>query len=94
MSVLALPNFAKTFEIEYDAFGVGIGVVLLQERRPITYFSKKFNGARLNYSTYDKEFYALIRALEVWQHYLLPKEFVVHIDHESLKYIEGQSTLN
>jgi hypothetical protein len=43
----------------------------------------------MNYSTYDKEFYALIRALEVWQHSLLPKEFVVHIDHESFKYIEG-----
>jgi hypothetical protein len=48
----------------------------------------------MNYSTYDKEFYALIRALEVCQHYLLPKEFVVHIDHESFKYIKGQSKLN
>jgi len=92
--ILALPDFAKTFEIECDASGVGIGVVLLQEMRTIAYFSEKFNGARLNYSTYNKELYALIRALEVWQHYLLPEEFVVYTDHESLKYIKGQSKLN
>ena len=36
----------------------------------------------------------MIRALEVWQHYLLPKEFVIHTDHESLKYLKGQSKLN
>jgi hypothetical protein len=48
----------------------------------------------LNYSIYDKEFYALIRALQVWQHYLWPKEFVIHTDHESLKYLKGQSKLN
>ena len=32
--------------------------------------------------------------MEVWQHYLLPKEFVIHTDHESLKYLKGQSKLN
>jgi hypothetical protein len=32
--------------------------------------------------------------LEVWQHYLLPKEFLVHYDHEALKYLKSQGKLN
>ncbi|XP_031402590.1 uncharacterized protein LOC116212157 [Punica granatum] len=44
------------------------GAVLMQEKRSIAYFSEKLNGAALNYSTYDKELYALVRALETWQH--------------------------
>ncbi|XP_031403186.1 uncharacterized protein LOC116212684, partial [Punica granatum] len=92
--LLSLPNFSKTFEIECDASGVGIGAVLMQEGRPIAYFSEKLSGAALNYPTYDKELYALVRALEMWQHYLWPKEFVIHTDHESLKHLKGQHKLN
>ncbi|KAH9744221.1 hypothetical protein KPL70_003601 [Citrus sinensis] len=92
--LLALPDFAKTFEIECDASGIGIGAVLMQEGRPIAYFSEKLSGATLNYPTYDNEMYALVRALETWQHYLLPKEFVIHTDHESLKHLKGQGKEN
>ncbi|KAH9724552.1 hypothetical protein KPL70_007529 [Citrus sinensis] len=92
--LLALPDFTKTFEIECDASGIGIGAVLMQEVRPIAYFSEKLSGAALNYPTYDKEMYALVRALETWQHYLLPKEFVIHTDHESLKHLKGQGKEN
>jgi hypothetical protein len=88
--LLALPDFSKTFEIECDASGIGIGAVLMQEKRPIAYFSEKLYGAALNYPTYDKELYALVRALETWQHYLWSKEFVIHTDHESLKHLKGQ----
>ena len=35
-----------------------------------------------------------MRALETWQHYLWPKEFVIHTDHESLKHLKGQGKLN
>ncbi|KAF7826402.1 Transposon Ty3-G Gag-Pol polyprotein [Senna tora] len=92
--ILVLPDFNKTFEIECDASGIRIGAVLMQEKRPIAYFSEKLNGAQLRYYTYDKELYALVRALDVWQHYLLPKEFVIHTDHESLKHLKGQGKLN
>ncbi|WVZ78207.1 hypothetical protein U9M48_025956 [Paspalum notatum var. saurae] len=92
--LLQLSDFGKTFELECDASGVGIGGVLMQENKPVAYFSEKLSGPVLNYSTYDKELYALVRSLETWQHYLWPKEFVIHSDHESLKHIRSQVKLN
>lgn len=92
--VLALPDFTQPFEVECDASGVGIGAVLIQNKRPIAYFSEKLGGARLNYCTYDKEFYAIVRALDHWSHYLRSNHFVLHSDHESLKYINGQQKLS
>jgi hypothetical protein len=79
--LLQLPDFGKTFELGCDANEIGIGGVLLQEGKLIAYFSKKLRGHSLNYSTYDKELYALVCVLETWQHYLRPKEFVIHSDH-------------
>ena len=71
--LLALPNFSKIFKIKCDASGLGIGAILMQDGRPIAYFSEKLNGASLKYPTYEKEMYDLVRALETWQYYLLPK---------------------
>nr|GEY08870.1 hypothetical protein [Tanacetum cinerariifolium] len=91
--VLALSCFDEVFEVECDASGLGIGVVLSQLGRPIAYFSEKLNETKQRYSTYDKEFYAIVRALDQWQHYLISKEFILHSDHEALKYIQGQHKL-
>jgi hypothetical protein len=55
--LLQLPDFTKTFELECDASG--LGGVLLQEGKPVANFSEKLSGPSLNYSTYDKELYAL-----------------------------------
>jgi hypothetical protein len=75
--ILVLPYFKKTFQVKCDASGFAIGEVLSQEDMPTTYFSEKLNEAKVKYSTYDKEFYAIIQVLKKWRHYLIPKEFVL-----------------
>nr|GMC69232.1 Retrovirus-related Pol polyprotein from transposon RE1 [Ipomoea batatas] len=92
--VLALPDFSKLFELECDASGFGIGAVLSQNRRPIAFFSERLSAARENWSTYEQELYAVIRALHVWAHYHRPGEFIIYSDHEALKYFRSQKHLN
>jgi hypothetical protein len=87
--LLQLLDFNKTFELECDASGIGLGGVLLQQRKHVAYFSEKLTGPSLNCSTYDMELYGLVRCLETWQHYLWPKEFVIHSYLESLKHIHS-----
>ena len=61
---LDLPNFELLFEIECNASGVRIGVVLTQAECPMTFLNEKLNGSGLNHFTYDREFHVIIRALE------------------------------
>ena len=52
--IMVLPDFERTFQVRCDASGVAIGVVLIQDNRPIEYFSEKLNDTKKKYSTYDK----------------------------------------
>ena len=84
--VMHLSDIFKVFEVVCDTSWIGIGRVLAQEGHPIAYSSEKLNDARLQYSTYDSEFYAVIQALCNWRHYLLSQVFVLYSDYEALKY--------
>ncbi|XP_052292019.1 uncharacterized protein LOC127900817 [Citrus sinensis] len=88
--VLAMPDFQKTFVLECDASGEGIGVVLSQKGRPISYLSKALSPKNLGLSAYEKEMLAVVFAVQKWRPYLLGKHFKVITDHFSLKYMLEQ----
>lgn len=89
--VLALPNFAETFEVETDASDIGIGAVLMQKRQPVAFLSKALGVYHKHTSIYEKEFLALIMAVEKWRQYLQRQEFIIKTDHKSLAYLSEQT---
>ncbi|GKB95423.1 transposon ty3-I gag-pol polyprotein [Tanacetum coccineum] len=88
--VLALPNFGKEFIIETDASGTGIGAVLQQDGHPIAYMSKSLFTKHQALSTYEKEFLAVLLALEKWRGYVLDRHFIIKTNNLSLKYLLDQ----
>ena len=57
------------FEVEIDASGYVMGVVLMQGGNLVCYHFEMFHGGVLNYPTYDKELYVLVQYLKMWKHY-------------------------
>jgi hypothetical protein len=81
------------FEIETNASQFTIGVVLKQGGHLVAYHSETLTEAKVNYNTYDKEFYSLVQALKQWCHYILGKETILHTDHHPLIFINSQSKM-
>lgn len=58
--VSKLPDFSAKFNIECDAFDVGLGANLIQGGEQLAFFSKALNGRALLLSTYEKKLLALV----------------------------------
>lgn len=89
--VLALPDYTKEFVVETDGSQGGIGVVLMHSGKPIVYFSEVLAQKHRGKSIYEKEYMALLSAVDKWRHYLQFKNFIVRTDHHSLKYLLEQT---
>ena len=95
--VLKSPDLSQPFELVTDACDAGIGAVLLQDRRPVAFESRKLIPAEQNYTTTEKECLAVIHALKVWRCYLegQPKErLTIVTDHNPLIHLPKQPTLS
>lgn len=68
--VLQLPDFQKRFIVETDACDSGIGAVLMQENHLLAFLSKHLSQKHVQMSIYEKEFLALLMAVERWRAYL------------------------
>ena len=88
--VLGIPNFAKPFAIETDACQTGVGAVLLQEGHPLAYVSRPLGPKTQGLSIYEKEYLAILIAVEQWRSYLQLAEFIIYLDQRSLTHLNDQ----
>ncbi|CAM8899336.1 unnamed protein product [Rhodiola kirilowii] len=89
--VLVLPDFTLPFHVHTDASGSGVGAVLAQGGRPVSYFSKQLSPRLQGTSAYNRELCALTLAIQKWRQYLLGHRFIVETDHQPLKTILSQT---
>ncbi|GJT02811.1 retrotransposon-related protein [Tanacetum coccineum] len=88
--ILVLPNFEDMFIVEADASNVGISAVLMQNGKPLSYFSRKLGPLMRLAATYQKELFAVVEAVYKWRQYLLGRCFTIRTDHMSLKELMQQ----
>ncbi|KAK1664912.1 hypothetical protein QYE76_053071 [Lolium multiflorum] len=69
--ILIMPDITKPFDVYCDASKIGLGCVLMQEGKVISYLSRQLKQHEQNYPTHDLELAAVVLALKVWRHYLM-----------------------
>ncbi|OXU32251.1 hypothetical protein TSAR_008072 [Trichomalopsis sarcophagae] len=71
-----------------DASDGALGAILSQdepgEDHPVAYMSRSFNKGQKNYLTTEKEYLAMVEAVDYFRHYLYGRHFTVFVDHEPL----------
>jgi len=86
--VLRLPKPQCLFILETDASLIAVGAVLKQiendEEFTVLFYSHALSSSQRNYSTYERELFAVVRACEAFRVFLLGKEFVIRTDHRAL----------
>ena len=89
--IMRSPNWDLPFEIMCDASDYAIGAVLGQREDKkafvIYYASKTLDSAQANYTTTEKEFLAVVFALEKFRSYIVGSPVTIFTDHAALKYL-------
>jgi hypothetical protein len=68
--ILALPESSKDYTVYCDASKIGLGCVLMQDRKVIAYGSRQLKPHEVNYPTHDLELAAVVFGLKKWRQFL------------------------
>ena len=92
--VLTQPTPRREYALYSDASKIGVGCLLMQDGKVVTYASRQIKPHEQNYPTHDLELAVVVFALKIWRHYLYGEKCRIFTDHKSLKYLLTQKELN
>jgi hypothetical protein len=92
--ILRISDPNEDFELCMDACKEGLGGFLSQNGVIIFYESRKLKEHERNYATHHLELADIVHALNKWRHYLIRRKFELRTNHNGLKYLFDQPTLN
>ncbi|WVY96197.1 hypothetical protein V8G54_028348 [Vigna mungo] len=93
LPILAVLDFSKSFTLETDASSKELGAALLQEGRPLAFWSQALSDRGQQKSVYERELMAIVLAVQKWKHYLMGSHFLIVTDQKSLKFLTDQRLL-
>jgi hypothetical protein len=92
--ILRIVDLNEDFIVCTDACKEGLGGVCSQNGYVVCYESRKLKEHESNYATHDLDLESIVHALQKWRNYLMGKRFEPRTNHNGLKYLFDQPTLN
>jgi hypothetical protein len=84
--MLSFPDFSKEFHVYTDASDYQLGGVIMQDDKPLAFYSRKLLSAQMNYTTGKKELLSIVEILREFRNILLGHKITVHTDHKNILY--------
>lgn len=81
--LLSFPDYTKVFHLVPDACDRQLGAVLMQEGRPLAFFSKKLHKYQLKYTIREKEMLGIVEALKEFRTMILGYPVRIYTDHKN-----------
>ena len=83
---MAYPNHNKPFHLYTDASDYQMEANIMQDEKPVAYWSRKLNRAQKNYTTMEKELLSIFIVLIKIRMMLLGLHLHIHNDHKNLNF--------